>query len=63
MDFRVGTMNTTVRTGEAEPAFERIVAAVLERVRQEMARDQRIDGDRQLRPASSAEQSISWEMS
>jgi hypothetical protein len=58
MDFHVGEMNSTVRMTDSQsmlsPAvFERIVRAVLERMREERGHEQRVESERRLRPRKS----------
>ncbi len=65
-EVHVGTMNSTVRMTDSQSAlspevFERIVMAVMERVRDELAHDQRVESERRVRPGASASQSANWE--
>ncbi len=65
-ELQVGTMNSTVRMTDSPSAlspevFERIVAAAAERVREELAHDQRVQAERQIRPGASSAQSTNWE--
>lgn len=55
MDVHVGEINSTVRMTDSqsllEPeVFERIVRAVLQRVRDERAHEQRVQSERRVRP-------------
>ena len=66
MDVHVGEMNSTVRMTDSQSmlspeVFERIVAAVLERVRDSQAHEQRVASERRVRPGASVSESPNWE--
>ena len=66
MDFHVGEMNSSVRMTDSQSmlspeVFERIVRAVLQRVREERAHEQRREAERRIRPRASAVEGTSWE--
>jgi hypothetical protein len=66
MDFHVGEMNSTVRMTDSQSVlspevFERLVAAVLQRVRDERAHEERVSSERRVRPGASVSQAPSWE--
>ncbi len=56
-ELHIGTMNSTLQVtdtgGLAPEAFERIVAAVVQRVREELSREQRTTSELTLRPRAS----------
>jgi hypothetical protein len=65
-EVQFGTMNSTVRMTDSQSAlspevFERIVAAVVDRVREELAHERRVDAERKVRPGASSAQSTNWE--
>jgi hypothetical protein len=54
MDLHIGEMNSTVRAADTEGTLtprvlEQIVRAVIERLREQEARETRLAGERQLR--------------
>jgi len=66
MDFHVGEMNSNVRMTDSQSAlspevFERIVRAVLERVREAQAHEHRVQSERRVRPGASMTETASWE--
>ena len=65
-EVHVGTMNSTVRMTDSQSAlspevFERIVIAVMERMREEQAHGERVEAERRVRPGASSSQSANWE--
>jgi hypothetical protein len=57
MDVHVGEMNSTVRMTDSKSmlspeVFERIVRAVMERMREERAHEERVGKERRIRPRS-----------
>lgn len=66
MDFHVGEMNSTVRMTDSQSVlspdvFERLVAAVLQRVREDRAHAERVASERRVRPGASVSEAPSWE--
>jgi hypothetical protein len=66
MEFHVGEMNSTVRMTDSQSVlnpdvFERLVAAVLQRVRDERAYEERVASERRVRPGASVSEAPSWE--
>lgn len=66
MEFHVGEMNSTVRMTDSQSVlspevFERLVAAVLERVRDARAHEERVASERRVRPGASVSEAPSWE--
>lgn len=66
MDVHVGEMNSTVRMTDSQSmlspeVFERIVRAVMQRMREERAHEQRVEKERRIRPRASAVEETSWE--
>ena len=65
MDVHIGEVNSTVRATDADAllspqVLERIVRAVLERMREEHAHDKRVADERRLRPDALAEPGQDW---
>jgi hypothetical protein len=65
MDVHIGEVNSTVRATDADAllspqVLERIVKAVLERMREEHAHEKRIADERRLRPDALAEPGQDW---
>jgi hypothetical protein len=58
MDVNIGEVNSTVRATDhsslAPETLERIVRAVLERLREQQQHDERAEGERRLNPGVSA---------
>jgi hypothetical protein len=66
MDVHVGEVSSNVRMTDSQSAlapevFERIVRAVLERVREAQAHERRVDSERRVRPGASMNETASWE--
>ena len=66
MEFHVGEMNSTVRMPDSQSVlspevFERLVTAVLERVREAHAYEARVASERRVRPGASVSEAPSWE--
>jgi hypothetical protein len=65
MEFHIGEMNSTVQVGDAAgltpETFDRIVRAVLARVRDELAHEERAGAERRLRPSKSVAGDAAWE--
>ncbi|OGU34132.1 MAG: hypothetical protein A3K13_08190 [Gemmatimonadetes bacterium RIFCSPLOWO2_12_FULL_68_9] len=66
MDVHVGEMNSTVRMTDSQSmlspeVFERIVRAVMQRMREERAHEERVEKERRIRPRASAVEGTSWE--
>ncbi|MEA2236343.1 MAG: hypothetical protein QOC81_1067 [Thermoanaerobaculia bacterium] len=66
MDVHVGEMNSTVRMTDAQSmlspeVFERIVRAVMQRMREERSHEERVEKERRIRPRASAVEGTSWE--
>jgi hypothetical protein len=66
MEFHVGEMNSTVRMTDSQSVlspdvFERLVAAVLRRVHEERAYEERVSSERRVRPGASVSETASWE--
>lgn len=66
MEFHVGEMNSTVRMTDSQSVlspdvFERLVAAVVRRVREEQAYEQRVSSERRVRPGASVSEGPGWE--
>jgi len=66
MDVHVGEMTSNVRMTDSQSAlspevFERIVQAVLERVREAQAHERRVESERRVRPGASMTETASWE--
>ena len=66
MDVHVGEMNSTVRMTDSQTAlapevFERIVAAVIERVHEARAHDERAASERRVRPGASSSPQQDWD--
>lgn len=66
MEFHVGEMNSTVRMTDSQSVlspdvFERLVTAVLERVREAHAHEERVSSERRVRPGASVSEAPSWE--
>ena len=66
MEFHVGEMNSTVRMTDSQSVlspdvFERLVAAVLQRVREDRMHEERVTSERQVRPGASVSEGPSWE--
>jgi hypothetical protein len=66
MDVHVGEMNSTVRMTDSKSmlspeVFERIVRAVMQRMREERAHEERVEKERRIRPRASAIERTSWE--
>ena len=65
MDMHIGEVNSTVRATDADAllspqVLERIVRAVLERMREEHAHDRRVNDERRLRPDALTEPGQDW---
>lgn len=65
MDVHIGEVNSTVRATDADAllspqVLERIVRAVLERMREEHAHDKRVADERRLRPDALTEPGQDW---
>ncbi len=66
MEFHVGEVNSTVRMTDSQSVlspdvFERLVAAVLQRVREERAHEERVSSERRVRPGASVSEAPHWE--
>ncbi|MFQ5812405.1 MAG: hypothetical protein ACE5I2_04330 [Anaerolineae bacterium] len=61
MDVHIGEMNSTVRATDSQSLvspqiLDQIVRAVLERLREEQAREERAEADRRLRSSVSGDE-------
>lgn len=66
MEFHVGEMTSNVRMTDSQSAlspevFERIVRAVLQRVREAEAHERRVESERRVRPGASMSETSTWE--
>ncbi|MFQ5857426.1 MAG: hypothetical protein ACE5LU_17610 [Anaerolineae bacterium] len=66
MDVHIGEVNSTVRTTDSQAllspqVLDQIVRVVLERLREEQAHERRVEEERRLRPAVSAQETSAWE--
>jgi hypothetical protein len=66
MEFHVGEMTSNVRMTDSQSAlspevFERIVRAVMERIRETQAHERRAESERRVRPGASMSEASSWE--
>lgn len=66
MDVHIGEVNSTVRATDSQTllspqVLDQIVRVVLERLREEQAHEQRVEEERRLRPAVSAQETSVWE--
>ena len=65
-EVHIGTMNSTMRLMDSQSmispeVFERIVEAVIARVREEDAHQRRATAERQVRPGASSSDSPNWD--
>lgn len=66
MDVHIGEMNSNVQMTDSQALLspqilEQIVRVVLQRVREDDAHKERVEGERRLRPGVTAREATVWE--